>query len=287
MNDGGIGVLVLGANGLLGNAVFRFFSGSAGFDVRGAVRSPPPGSMDKWRDKLIVGFDANHPDHLARLLEETRPAVVINCVGLIKQFAESSDPLAAIPINSILPHRLTTLCALAGARLVHFSTDCVFSGKSGMYTEADPADAPDLYGRSKHLGETNEPHTITLRTSIIGHETRRAVSLIGWFLAQEGQVKGFRRAIFSGLPTVEIARVLRDHVIPNPGLHGLYHLSVEPISKFDLLSLVAEIYGKQINIIPDDALVIDRSLDSSRFRRATGFTPPAWPDLVKAMRQFG
>lgn len=287
MNDDGIRILVLGANGLLGNAIFRFLSGSAQFDVRGAVRSAPPACMDKWRDKLIVGFDANHPDNLLRLFDEVRPAVVINCVGLIKQFAESANPLIAIPINSILPHRLTRLCALGGARLVHFSTDCVFSGKSGMYTESDLVDASDLYGRSKHLGETSEAHTITLRTSIIGHETGRPVSLIGWFLAQERQVKGYTRAVFSGLPTVEIARVLRDYVIPNPGLSGLYHLSAEPISKFDLLNLVAEIYGKKICIIADDALVIDRSLDSSRFRRATGFVPSAWPDLVKAMKQFG
>jgi dTDP-4-dehydrorhamnose reductase len=156
-----------------------------------------------------------------------------------------------------------------------------------MYTEADASDAKDLYGRSKYLGEVDYPHAITLRTSIIGHELDGVRSLIGWFLAQEGSVKGFKRAIFSGLPTVEIARVIRDHVIPQPELHGLYHVSAEPISKFDLLTLVAQTYRKTIDISADDQLVIDRSLDSTRFRQVTGFAPKPWPEQIRSMRDFG
>jgi dTDP-4-dehydrorhamnose reductase len=225
-------------------------------------------------------------DSLTHLFAVVHPDVVINCIGLVKQLAEADDPLIAIPINSLLPHRLARLCELAGARLVHMSTDCVFSGEKGMYTEADAADAKDLYGRSKYLGEVDYPHAITLRTSIIGHELDGARSLIGWFLAQEGSVKGYRRAIFSGLPTVEIARVIRDHVISHPDLHGIYHVSAEPINKFDLLTLVAQTYGKAIDISADDQLVIDRSLDSTRFRQATGFKPKPWPELVRSMREF-
>lgn len=156
-----------------------------------------------------------------------------------------------------------------------------------MYTETDASDAKDLYGRSKYMGEVDYPHAITLRTSIIGHELDGARSLIGWFLAQTGGVKGFERAIFSGLPTVEIARVLRDYVIPNPELHGVYHLSAEPINKFELLTLVAQIYCKAIDVDADDRLVIDRSLDSTRFRQATGFVPKTWPELIRSMRDFG
>jgi dTDP-4-dehydrorhamnose reductase len=225
-------------------------------------------------------------DSLTHLFAVVHPDVVINCIGLVKQLAEADAPLIAIPINSLLPHRLARLCELAGARLVHMSTDCVFSGEKGMYTEADAADAKDLYGRSKYLGEVDYPHAITLRTSIIGHELDGARSLIGWFLAQEGSVKGYRRAIFSGLPTVEIARVIRDHVISHPDLHGIYHVSAEPINKFDLLTLVAQTYGKAIDISADDQLVIDRSLDSTRFRQATGFKPKPWPELVRSMREF-
>jgi dTDP-4-dehydrorhamnose reductase len=166
------------------------------------------------------------------------------------------------------------------------STDCVFSGAKGMYTELDASDAKDLYGRSKYLGEVDYPNSVTLRTSIIGHELNGARSLIGWFIAQQGSVSGFTKAVFSGLPTVELAKVIRDHVIPHPELRGLYHVSSEPINKFDLLTLVASAYGKSIDIKPDDRLVIDRSLDSSRFREATGYQPPAWSELVRRMHEF-
>jgi dTDP-4-dehydrorhamnose reductase len=205
----------------------------------------------------------------------------------VKQLAEADDPLTALPINSMLPHRLARLCELAGARLVHISTDCVFSGAKGMYVESDFPDADDLYGRSKYLGEVDYPHAVTLRTSIIGHELDGARSLLCWFLAQGGPVRGFTKAVFSGLPTVELARVVRDFVLPHPELHGLYHVSAAPINKYDLLKLVAQAYGKDIEITPHDQLVIDRSLDSTRFKAATGYAPPSWPELVRTMHAFG
>ena len=283
-----IRVLVLGASGMLGNAVFRQFAESPKYEIFGSVRSSAALRLlpNDLHPSVISGIDMENVDSLTHLFAVVHPDVVINCIGLVKQLAEADDPLIAIPINSLLPHRLARLCELAGARLVHMSTDCVFSGEKGMYTEADAADAKDLYGRSKYLGEVDYPHAITLRTSIIGHELDGARSLIGWFLAQEGSVKGYRRAIFSGLPTVEIARVIRDHVISHPDLHGIYHVSAEPINKFDLLTLVAQTYGKAIDISADDQLVIDRSLDSTRFRQATGFKPKPWPELVRSMREF-
>ena len=282
-------VLVLGASGMLGNAVMRLFAQSPGYHVFGSVRSPAARRLlpSDFHSSVIVGVDVENIDSLTRLFAVVHPDVVINCVGLVKQLAEADDPLAAISINALLPHRLARLCEVAGARLVHISTDCVFSGVKGMYLESDAADAKDLYGRSKYLGEVDYPHAITLRTSIIGHELDGVRSLIGWFLAQEGSVKGYRRAIFSGLPTLEVARVIRDHVIPHPELHGIYHLSAEPINKFDLLTLVAQTYGKTIDIGADEQLVIDRSLDSTRFRQATGFTPKAWLELISSMRDFG
>lgn len=282
-------VLVLGATGMLGNAVLRLFAQSAGYEVTGSARSTNAFRLlpNDLSDRVICGVDVENMDSLVSLFTKTRPDVVINCIGLVKQLAEADDPLAAIPINALLPHRLARLCEVAGARLVHMGTDCVFSGAKGMYTETDASDAKDLYGRSKYLGEVNYPHAITLRTSIIGHELDGARSLIGWFLAQTGVVKGYKKAIFSGLPTVEIARVIRDHVIPHPELHGVYHVSAEPMNKFDLLTLVAQTYGKAIEINADDQLVIDRSLDSSRFRQATGFASKPWPDLIRTMREFG
>lgn len=281
-------ILVLGASGMLGNAVLRLFAQSPGYQIFGSVRSSgalrllPKG----LHTNLITGVDAENSDSLVSLFASVHPDVVINCIGLVKQLAETDDPLAAIPINALLPHRLARLCEVANARLVHMSTDCIFSGEKGMYTEADASDAKDLYGRSKYLGEVDYPNAITLRTSIIGHELDGARSLVGWFLAQEGRVKGFKRAIFSGLPTVEMARIIRDHVIPHPELHGLYHVSAKPINKYDLLNLVAQIYGKTIEIIPDDKFAIDRSLDSHRFRLATGYDAPEWPILIKRMHEF-
>jgi dTDP-4-dehydrorhamnose reductase len=183
----------------------------------------------------------------------------------------------------MLPHRRARLCALAGARLVHVSTDCVFSGGRGNYAESDAADALDLYGRSKHMGEVDYPNAITLRTSIIGHELDSRHGLLEWFLAQSGQCKGFTRAVFSGLPTVELARVVRDFVLQQPALRGVYHVSAAPIDKYTLLKLVARVYGKSIDIVADDQLAIDRSLNSSRFSQASGYQAPPWETLVQAM----
>jgi dTDP-4-dehydrorhamnose reductase len=225
-------------------------------------------------------------DALAALFERLRPQLVINCVGLIKQFAESDDPLLALPINAMLPHRLSRYCGMVGARLVHFSTDCVFSGKRGGYRESDVSDAEDLYGKSKFIGEVFDVHALTLRTSIIGHELASQHGLIDWFLHQQESIRGYRRAVFSGLPTVEISRIVRDVVIAQESLSGVYHVASTPITKHDLLELVAREYGKVIRIEPDDAIVIDRSLVADRFRAATGYVAPDWPELVRRMKNF-
>jgi dTDP-4-dehydrorhamnose reductase len=190
----------------------------------------------------------------------------------------------------MLPHRLAALCKASAARLIHISTDCVFSGREGMYSEEHVADAQDLYGRSKLLGEVNAAQAITLRTSLIGPELNSAHGLLGWFLSQQSRVtsvRGFSRAIFSGLTTVELARVIRDFILPNADLHGIYHVSSEPISKYALLALIARAYRVDVRIDPDESVVIDRSLDSSRFRQVTGYQAPPWTELVRAMHAYG
>lgn len=281
-------ILILGVTGMLGSAVLRTFSLDPAFEVWGTLRSA--GALRNFaeqdRARLLSGVDVLDQDALVGVFQRIRPHVVINCVGLIKQLSDAKDPLSALPINAMLPHRLAKLCGLTGARLIHVSTDCVFSGRKGMYCETELSDAEDLYGKSKYIGELHEvPHAITLRTSIIGHELASNYALVDWFLSQAGPVKGYAKAIFSGLPTVELARVMKEYVIPNPELHGLYHVSVEPIDKQSLLTLVADIYGHKIQILPDEQVCIDRSLDSSRFREATGYTPPSWPELVKMMHE--
>ncbi len=279
-------VLVLGVTGMLGNAVFRVFSADAAYQAWGTLRSAsalhhfPQGS----HARLLCGIDVLDQDTLTSVIARVRPDVVINCVGLIKHLSHAKDPLTALPINAMLPHRLSHLCELVGARLIHVSTDCVFSGRKGLYRESDPSDAEDLYGKSKYIGELHDlPHAITLRTSIIGHELDSSHALVDWFLSQQGNVRGFTKAIFSGLPTPELARVIKDFVIPHPRLNGLYHVAAAPIDKFKLLGLVAAQYGNKVGISPDDALMIDRSLDGSRFRDATGYVAPAWPELIRRM----
>lgn len=282
-------VLVLGASGMLGNAVLRLLGASDGYEVFGSVRSAAAARLlpAELRDCIVTGVDVENQDSLAALLGRVRPDAVINCVGIVKQLQEASDPLTTLPINAMLPHRLARMCDLVGARLVHVSTDCVFTGTKGMYLESDPPDAIDLYGRSKSLGEVDYPHAVTLRTSIIGHELGgSAHGLVEWFLAQKDQVRGFTKAIFSGLPTVELAAVIRDRVLPAAQLRGVYHVSAAPIDKHSLLNLLAQAYGRPTRIVPDGQLVIDRSLDSSRFRSATGYQPPAWPELVRRMAEF-
>jgi dTDP-4-dehydrorhamnose reductase len=283
-------VLVLGASGMLGHTVYRVLAGDPKFEVFGTLRSDAARSRLPAADnaKLISGVDTDSPDALLGAFVESRPDAVINCVGVIKQLKAAYDPLVTVPINSILPHRLARMAAASGGRLVHVSTDCVFTGAKGNYVESDAPDAQDLYGRSKLIGEVDQQNAVTLRTSIIGPELGGGgTGLVGWFLNQSGKVKGYRKAIFSGFPTVTLARLIRDKILPKKDLHGLYHASVAPIDKFSLLTLVREIYGKKIEIEATDDVVIDRSLNSDRLRAAIGYAPPSWPELVKEMHAFG
>lgn len=281
-------ILVIGASGMIGSTILRVLGQKTDWDVFGTIRNPGAKRFfsNELATRLIDGIDVEHDDVLLRLFDRIQPTTVINCAGLTKHKVEADDPLISIPINSLMPHRLAGLCKLIGARLVHISTDCVFSGQKGHYTETDPTDACDVYGKSKALGEVQYPHTITLRTSTIGHELQSQYGLLDWFLAQAGSCKGYTRAIFSGLPTVVFAQLIRDIVLPRNDLNGLYHVAAQPIAKFDLLNLIAKEYGKSIDIIADDKLVIDRSLDGSRFCAATGYLAPPWDEMIKTMHAY-
>ncbi|MBB3212974.1 dTDP-4-dehydrorhamnose reductase [Herbaspirillum sp. Sphag1AN] len=277
-------ILVFGTSGMIGHAMFRVLSENAEWEVFGTLRNVRDlqffPSMQK---RIVTGVDVNSHDALVRVFSEVRPDVVVNCIGLTKHHKEAADPLQAIPINALLPHRMAQLCEVVNARFIHVSTDCVFSGKDGLYREDAFPDANDLYGKSKFLGEVNNERALTLRTSTIGHELQSAYGLLEWFLAQENECKGFKRAIFSGLPNVVFAQVVRDIVLVRPELHGLYHVGAAPIDKFDLLSQIAAIYRKKIKINPDEDFSIDRSLDVTRFTNATGYVAPDWPTLLEQM----
>jgi dTDP-4-dehydrorhamnose reductase len=279
-------ILVLGATGMLGSAVYRILSEDTGLQVFGTVRRVEEKHyfVSKLASRLIAVENLECHNQLEQLFVTLRPHVIINCTALRK--LTSSDVIKSINIYSLLPHRLAHLCQLHGARLVQISTDGVFSGSRGGYTEDDFPDTNDVYGITKQLGEVRDQHAITLRTSIIGHELQTKTGLLEWFLSQCDQCRCYTRSIFSGFPTVVLAQIIRDFIISRPEMYGIYHIASQPISKFDLLHLVAKKYGKSINIVPDDTVVIDRSLSAEKFESATGYSPPDWPTLIDLMHSY-
>lgn len=276
-------ILVLGATGLLGNAVFRSMLNAPGARVVGTIRQESSRALfsDEDAGRLICVGDIENAAELAALFGSIVPDVVVNCIAAGRP--APPDPMRLIQTYSVLPRRLACLCRLFGSRLIQISSDGVFAGHRGAYTEVDVPDADDVYGISKFLGEVDAPHAITLRTSIIGHELQSGSGLLEWFLSQQGECRCFTRAIFSGFPTIVLADMIRDVVIPRPDLCGIYHVATRPISKFDLLLLVAERYGKRIKLVADDRPAPDRSLVADRFERLTGYKPPDWPALVDRM----
>jgi dTDP-4-dehydrorhamnose reductase len=270
-------VLVIGAHGMLGNAVFRVLSSNINLEVFGTIRS------GRAETNLIESVDVADHEALIRVFELTKPNVVINCVGLIKQLNESIDPVLSLSINSVFPHRLATLCDFFNSRLIHISTDCVFSGRAGYYSEDDSPDAEDLYGRSKLLGEVIGPNNLTLRTSLIGHELNTKNSLLEWFLSQTSKVSGFTNAIFSGLTVLEASCVIENIIIEHKELNGLYHLASTAISKYELLTIIRNIYKKKIVITPSDSPKINRSLNGSRLSAITGYEAPSWDLMIESM----
>jgi dTDP-4-dehydrorhamnose reductase len=268
---------------MLGSAVFRVLNDLEGATVFGTVRSEVSVQFFKSQlaAQLLVIEDLEDFDVLQRLIEEVRPQLVINCVALRK--SDITDPMKYISIFSLLPRRLAYQCRKISARLILISSDGVFSGTRGNYVEEDLPDATDFYGVAKILGEIAEPNVITLRTSIIGHDLQSKSGLLEWFLSQEDKCKCYTRAIFSGFPTVALAQIIRDVVIPRVELQGIYHVATQPISKYDLLQLVATRYDKCITLVSDDSVAINRSLSSKRFTEATGYISPDWTALIDLM----
>ena len=276
-------ILILGGSGMLGHRLWMDLrkEHEVWVTIRGE-HNPFPHLAEFPEEFIRYRVDGFMFEEVTRAIASIQPDLVINCIGLIKQMGHlARDPLFSIQLNALLPHRISLICRTANIRMIHVSTDCVFSGKKGNYTENDQSDAEDLYGRTKFLGEVHYPHTITLRTSIIGRELKSHLGLIEWFLSQTGSIRGYKKAIFSGFTTDEIARIIMDYVIPNRELRGLYHVSSDPISKFDLLMLARDAFQKEIEILPDYDFEIDRSLNSSRFREATGYEPKPWNEMIQ------
>jgi dTDP-4-dehydrorhamnose reductase len=286
----GTKVLVLGISGMLGHKVFEVLTKNPDLDVVGTVTGME--KIDRFlpvalKPKVVAGIYADRFSTVKDLITELKPDVVINCIGIIKQNPSSHDTLTMITINALFPQQLAALCDETGARMITVATDCVFDGQKGEpYLETDLPTCHDNYGMTKYLGEIPNSKHLTLRTSIIGHELDSHVSLLDWFLNEDKpEVTGFTHAIFSGLTTLEFADFLNKYVLPDPGLQGLYHLSVDPISKCDLLDIIAKEYGKKVKVLPDDKLKINRALNSGKLRDATGYLSPSWEILIKQMHQ--
>ncbi len=278
-------VLVVGGGGMLGHKLVQIFGRD--FDVFTTLRGQI-GDYDRFGifdpAKTFDGIDIENITGIEAIFEKIRPDVVVNAVGLIKQLPNSANIVETLNVNSIFPHRLAQITSKYGSRLICISTDCVFNGKKGNYTEQDVPDALDLYGISKRLGEITSDRCLTIRTSIIGRELKTKHSLVEWFLANDGRtIKGYTNAIFSGFPTLALAEILASVIRDHPGLTGLYNVSSDPITKYDLLQLFKTAYNVDIEIEPSDEVKIDRSLNSSRFRDATGISPAGLPEMVERM----
>lgn len=279
-------ILILGGDGMLGHQLLTYLRPR--HEVKVTLRQ----DLGTYRhyelfnsENSYDGIDIRSLERLVEVMADFRPEAVINAVGIVKQRANAKESIPSLEINAILPHRLAVLCKGIGARLIHMSTDCIFSGKKGNYLESDPSDAEDLYGKTKYLGEVHETNSLTLRTSIIGRELSRHTSLLDWFLAQSNTVKGFTKAIYTGFTTLEMSRIIEKMLLEFPKASGVYQVSSGPINKYELLLLIREKLGLDIEIIPDDVFCCDRSLDSTRFREEFNYTPPAWPAMIEELKE--
>lgn len=278
-------ILIIGGSGMLGHKLVQIFKEK--FDVWTTIKSDfnkykKFGILDK--KKTIENLNVEDLKSVEKVINKIRPDVIINAVGIIKQIQTSQDVVKTLTINSIFPHNLAIIAEKNQARLINISTDCVFNGKKGNYEETDLSDAVDLYGRSKNLGEVEGKNCLTLRTSIIGRELKTSHSLVEWFLSNQGKkVKGFINAVYSGFPTIVFADILADLLVNHKNLDGIYHLSSQPINKFELLKLIKSAYKADIEIEPFAEFKIDRSLDSTKLRRKIGFEPISWKKMIEVM----
>lgn len=282
-------VLITGSSGMLGYTLVRYLIKETNIDIAFTLRNNDQINNFKgiFKNNSYYSFDANYMEELEPIISDYKPDICINCIGIIKKKFDSKDNIQNISINSLFPHYLDNICKKHNSRFLHISTDCVFSGRKGNYSEIDIPDPIDLYGRSKLLGEVNNHNSATIRTSIIGHEYSTKNGLLEWLLGSKNDVEGYKNAIFSGLTTLELSKVIHKYFIIKSDLRGLFHVSSNPISKNDLLLLIKNIYKLKINIKPEFKTLIDRSLCGLKFQKISGYKPKKWHDLIEELKSFG
>lgn len=275
-------ILIFSGNGMLGHQCLKVLSQR--HEVKVTLMREPAFYQSYGfftADNSFYNVDVRNQGLISEVLSEYMPDVVINAAGIIKQNSRVKDTISCIEINALFPHRLSELCADIGARLITMSTDCVFDGAKGNYAESDLCDATDVYGRTKLLGELESPHCVTIRSSIIGLELARCKSLIEWYLSQTGTINGFTKAIYTGLTTLEMARLFEKIITEYKALYGLWHVASQPISKYELLSrLTDKLNRRDLVIEKNDSFARDMSLNGQRFEQETGYKTPSWDTML-------
>lgn len=283
-------LLILGASGLLGNTLIKYFFRKSNYQTFGTIRDNLQVNFfdKKYHKNFRILNDILNFAELENIIDNFRPNVVINCIGLNNKINKNDFYTIEkyILINSLLPHKLQSICSRLGIRLIQLSSDCVFSGIKGNYSEKDLPDPLDIYGKSKLMGELESDNCLTIRKSVIGHELIKKEGLLDWFLSRNEKVEGYQKAIFSGLTVLELARIIDIFILPRTELNGILHIAGFPISKYDLLNIIASEYKKSIELIPNHSLKVNRSLDSTYFNRLTGYQIQPWPLLIKSMHEF-
>ena len=283
-------ILILGSNGLVGNTITRYYFEKENYQTIAILRDYSKLKLfhKKFHQKFLVIENILDYEKTKKIIKSVKPDILINCLGITnKEITINPKQIEKfIIINSLFPHWLQRLCSNIDARLIHFSTDCIFSGNKGFYSEKDIPDPPDIYGRSKLLGELNYENTLTIRKSVIGHELETKKGLLEWFLAQNNYVQGYKNVIFSGITVLELARLIDIYIIPRSDLKGILNISGQSISKFDFLKILANVYNKSIEIIPNESMNINRTLNGSQFNKLTGYRISPWSSLIKSMYEF-
>jgi dTDP-4-dehydrorhamnose reductase len=278
-------ILILGGSGMIGHRMWATLAKT--HQVYATLRRGNLGALEKIpgisADHCFFGVDAYDSASLIPVLEKVQPQIVLNCIGIVKQLKDSNDAIKSISLNALFPQQLTKICAQYGARMIQFSSDCVFDGNKGHYVEGSIPDATDIYGRTKTLGEIgDQSHVVTLRTSSIGREVFPHGGLLEWFLSnQDKKVTGYKKAIYSGFPTHRLAMILSEYLFPHPELSGILHIASLPIDKLTLLQMIKSHFNLNIEIGEDSKVEIDRSLDCTHFSKASQFQPPAWSEMMK------
>jgi len=270
-------VVVLGASGMLGHKMLQILSED--FNTSGTLRKHNSSPILEPYC-LYENIEAGNFSTLTGILKNVD--VIVNCIGIVKQLPESNDWNISHAINTEFPHKLSTYASTHGIQLIHISTDCVFDGQKGMYTENDIPNAIDIYGRTKFAGEVRD--ALTLRTSIIGREINTRHGLLEWFLSKQGmKVQGYKESVFSGVTTNELSYLVSELIYWMDDLTGVYHVASTPINKFDLLTNINQYIDNKIEIEPVAGEIINRSLDGTKLRRVIGYTPPSWDEMIDEM----